>query len=302
MPIPIILGAIAAVAALGGVASGTKGVIDTKEANKVQNKAEAILQFEQEKIQKTKDSTVEAIKKLGELKLKASSQSLGTFVDVFSKIKDVELGESAGLEELAKLNVSKENLKEMKNVSLHATDVLSGGIAGVGAGALLGWGTYGGVMALGSMVLGGIIAGPALLIAGGIFGAKARTKLNNAYSNLAEAKKIAAEIELAESELQIVIKNAMQVRHILHTLNRLLVEGNARMKIIAKVKTNWKEYTVEEKNIVAAAVKSAQLVKAVIDTPLLSEDGLLTKEIRDLQNDQEVNKALSTSPIWSKTK
>ena len=60
--------------------------------------------------------------------------------------------------------------------------------------------------------------------------------------------------------------------------------------------------TVEEKNIVAAAVKSAQLVKAVIDTPLLSEDGLLTKEIRDLQNDQEVNKALSTSPIWSKTK
>ena len=68
MPIPIILGAIAAVAALGGVASGTKGVIDTKEANKVQNKAEAILQFEQEKIQKTKDSTVEAIKKLGELK------------------------------------------------------------------------------------------------------------------------------------------------------------------------------------------------------------------------------------------
>ena len=126
--------------------------------------------------------------------------------------------------------------------------------------------------------------------------------MNNAYSNLAEAKKIAAEIELAESELQIVIKNAMQVRHILHTLNRLLVEGNARMKIIAKVKTNWKEYTVEEKNIVAAAVKSAQLVKAVIDTPLLSEDGLLTKEIRDLQNDQEVNKALSTSPIWSKTK
>ena len=341
MPIPIILGALAAVAALGGVASGTKGVIDTKEANKVQNKAEAILQFEQEKIQKTKDSTVEAIKKLGELKLKASSQSLGTFVDVFSKIKDVELGESAGLEELAKLNVSKENLKEMKNVSLHATDVLSGGIAGVGAGALLGWGTYGGVMALGtastgtaigglsgvaatnatlawlgggslaaggggmalgSMVLGGIIAGPALLIAGGIFGAKARTKLNNAYSNLAEAKKIAAEIELAESELQIVIKNAMQVRHILHTLNRLLIEGNARMKIIAKVKTNWKEYTVEEKNIVAAAVKSAQLVKAVIDTPLLSEDGLLTKEIRDLQNDQEVNKALSTSTIWSKTK
>ena len=37
MPIPIILGAIAAVAALGGVASGTKGVIDTKEANKIQN-------------------------------------------------------------------------------------------------------------------------------------------------------------------------------------------------------------------------------------------------------------------------
>lgn len=340
MPIPIILGAVAAVAAARGVVSGAKGVMDTNTANKVQNQAEAILKKEQEKIKQTKATTADAIKKLGELKLEVSSRSLGTFVDIFSKIKDVELEESLGLEELAKLNMSEEKLRDMKNVSLHAADILSGGIAGVGAGALLGWGTYGGIMALGtastgtaigglsgvaatnatlawlgggslaaggggmalgSMVLGGIIAGPALMIAGGIFGSKARKKLNNAYSNLAEAKKMAAEIQLADKELQLVRRNANRVRNILYTLNRLLKEANLRMRNITSMKSNWKEFTDKEKSTVAAAVKSAQLIKAVIDTPLLSEDGLLTKEMKDLHTDRELNKIFHTSTIGNIT-
>lgn len=65
-----------------------------------------------------------------------------------------------------------------------STGTAIGGLSGVAAtNATLAWlgggslAAGGGGMALGSMVLGGIIAGPALLIAGGIFGAKSKNKI-----------------------------------------------------------------------------------------------------------------------------
>ena len=50
------------------------------------------------------------------------------------------------------------------------------------------------------------------------------------------------------------------------------------------IKTDWRLFTQEEKNSVAAAVKQAQLLKKIIYTPLLTEDGVLTNEVKELRN------------------
>lgn len=321
MAIPIIFGVIAAVTGVAGATKGVKGAIDTKEANDVQETAERILSSAKNRMEKTRKSTTTSIEELGKTKLKAYGEEIKEFVEIFSKIKNVEIQESEGINELKKINITKETLNEMRETAIGATDILGSGIAGVGAGVLLGWGTYGGVMALGTAstgaaigglsgvaatnatlawlgggalaaggggmalgtaVLGGIIAGPALLVAGGIFGAKAKEKLNNAYSNLSEAKKIDSEIKSAESELIVIKNNANQLNELINKLTKLLGQANFALNIVVNNEYNWKNLNKAEKDTVIVAMKAAQTLKAVIDIPLLTKDGVLTKDIKDI--------------------
>ncbi|MDF2565459.1 MAG: transrane protein [Massilibacillus sp.] len=328
MAIPILFGIAAAVTGVTGAVKGVKGAIDTKEANDVQDRAERILKRAQRSVEDTKESTNLSIQNLGETKLKVCAKQINDFVDSFSKIKVIELEDSIGLDELKKLNITPESIQNMKKTAVGAIDVLGGGIAGVGAGVLLGWGTYGGVMALGTastgaaigglsgvaatnatlawlgggalaaggggmalgtMVLGGIIAGPALLVAGGIFGAKAKEKLNNAYSNLSEAKRIVAEIETAESELKIIENNANQLNNLIKKLAEMLDRANFGLKQVVDSEVNWNKYSKAEKNIVASAMKTAQVVKTIIDVPLLTKDGVLTKDVQNVLKEHEIS-------------
>ena len=321
MAIPIIFGVIAAVTGVAGATKGVKGAIDTKEANDVQERAERILNSAKNRMEKTRKSTTTSIEELGKTKLKAYGEEIKDFVEIFSKIKNVEVQESEGINELKKINLTKETLNEMRQTSIGATDILGSGIAGVGAGVLLGWGTYGGVMALGTAstgaaigglsgvaatnatlawlgggalaaggggmalgtaVLGGIIAGPALLVAGGIFGAKAKEKLNNAYSNLSEAKKIDSEIKSAESELIVIKNNANQLNELINKLTKLLGQANFALNIVVNNEHDWKNLNKVEKDTVIVAMKAAQTLKSVIDIPLLTKDGVLTKDIKDI--------------------
>ncbi len=329
MPIPLIFGAIAVATGLTGAAKGVKGIIDTNEAKEIQESAERKLRNAQNSINKVKDETNQSIQDLGKLKLEVYSRDIRSFVDNFSKIKNIQLTDSVALDELSKLNISNQSIAEMKQTALKATSVLGSGVTGIGAGVLLGWGTYGGVMALGTAstgtaiaglsgaaatnatlawlgggalaaggggmalgtaVLGGIIAGPALLIAGGIFGAKAKEKLDNAYSNMAEVKKIVAEIEVAEEQLSSIDANANQLYSLLKKLSSVLEKANYALERIVVNETEWSKYSQSEKYLVVAAMKTAQAVKTVLDVPLLTEDGVLTQDVRNVLNDNDVLK------------
>lgn len=320
MPIPILLAIAAGLAGTVGAVKGIEGFADNSEANDLQEDAEELIEEARRSIEEAKDTTRSMITELGKQKLSASANALNGFVEQFSKIKDVRLTESAGLEELQRLHITSESLKEMSVTALEASDVLAGGLAGVGAGVLLGWGTYGGVMALGTAstgaaisalsgaaatnatlawlgggaiaaggggmamgtaVLGGIVAGPALLIAGGIFSAKAKEKLENAKANLAEAERIAAELETAGVELAIISEDAGLMKELIESMANLMGTVNLELKEIVKSKTDWAKFTDQEKKKAAAAIKLAQVLKMLIDIPLLTEDGVLTKEIRE---------------------
>lgn len=331
MAIPIIFGGIAAVTGVVGAAKGVKGALDTKEANEVQQRAERRLKIAQSKVEKSKAETNKAIQSLGEEKLHVCANQVNEFVDVYSKIKNVQLTDSLGIDELKKLNITDGNVREMKETALSAIGVLGSGVTGIGAGVLLGWGTYGGVMALGTastgaaigglsgvaatnatlawlgggalaaggggmalgtVVLGGIIAGPALLVAGGLFGSKAKEKLNNAYSNLAEVRKIEAEIDTACAELKVVADVSMQINGLLKKLGEVSMKANYQMKQVVLNGTDWKKYTDDEKKTVVVAMKAVQAVKAVVDTPLLTEDGVITKEVNLILNNQDYKKLI----------
>lgn len=326
MPIPLILGALAA-AGLTGTAKGVKGAIDTKEAHNIQGSAEKRLRTAQSQINAIREGTNSSIQELGKLKLQVYANQINEFVEVYSKIKDVQLTDSIGLNELKKLNITNGSLEELKDTAISARGVLGGGIAGVGAGVLLGWGAYGGVMtlgtastgtaiaglsgvaatnatlawlgggaiaaggggmAMGAMVLGGIVAGPALLVAGGIFSAQAKKKLNDAYSNLAEAKKIEAELATAGIKLKSIQKNANQLNVLIKKLAEVSGKANQGMERVLVIEKNWSKLSIAEKNVIASAMKAVQVLKTVVDVPLLTDEGVLTKDIREVLSNKEI--------------
>ncbi|MGL6098759.1 MAG: hypothetical protein ACRC0G_03930 [Fusobacteriaceae bacterium] len=329
MPLPFVLGAIGAKILLGaavatgvvGAAKGVKGVVDSNEADEVFQKAEIILNSSKEKIEKQKKNVLKSLENLGKKKIEIGSEELTQFVSEFSKIKNINLSEVKQNMDLVNLNFNENSLKEMKSISVGATSVLTGIGSGAAAGALLAWGSYGAVsalgaastgtaiaglsgvaatnatlawlgggslaaggggMALGTAVLGGLIAGPALLIAGGIFGAKAEEKLNNAHSNLSKAKKIQKELEVAGSELEAVVTLANQMNEFLEKLRNSLYISIRRMKKLTAISDDWNDFDREEKELIMLSLKLAQVIKLLLDTSVLDDTGKTNTSAKEL--------------------
>ncbi|MEG0137034.1 MAG: zinc ribbon domain-containing protein [Cetobacterium sp.] len=316
----LVLGAAVTAGAVG-VTKGVKGVMDSNEADDVIGRAERIIDRSQKEIEDQKNETAFSLKKLGENKIETCSDEIREFLFYFSKIKNITLSDVLNQDELKNLNFGNETLKSMEYVSLNATEILKSGVGGVAAGTLLAWGSYsaigalgaastgasiaglsgiaatnatlawlgggsiavgGGGMALGTAVLGGLVAGPALLIAGGIFGAKAEEKLNNAYSNLSEAKVISEKLKIARTELENIQNITLQINEILVMLRNYLKQENERLATIVTKSMDWKVYTREEKESVMQALKMAQGIKLIVDTPILNEDGSISIQAKKM--------------------
>ena len=149
-------------------------------------------------------------------------------------------------------------------------------LAFLGGGAL----SVGGLgIAGGTMVLGGLVAGPALAVMGFIVGAKASANKDAAYSNLAQARKYEEEVKTVQ-----VLCKAIRMRA--NMFERLLIKLDAVFEpltdslaqIIQKSGTDFSQYSEEEKAVVAANLSLAKAIKAILDTPILTEEGNLTAE------------------------
>lgn len=320
MPLPFLILGGAILTGGYGLKKGLDAIETSDKAEEVQKNAEKIYEDAKNKMQRKKNSVANSIKSLGEIKLKSASNEIKEFADEFSKIKNLKLSDSKGLDELGRLTFTANDLKELKEISIGATNMLKDTVGSGAAGILLGAGAYGGVamlgtagtgaaisglsgiaatnatlawlgggtlaaggggVALGTAVLGGLIAGPALLLAGSLFNSKAKEKLENARINQAKAEKFASDVNVAVSEMNIIQKYAKDIYDIIAKLQVLSKAANLRMKnAIKKSGTDWKKFDVETREAVFVAVKTVQGLKAAIDVPLLSEDGQLTAKAR----------------------
>ena len=70
------------------------------QKTQVQKDAEKIYEKSKKKMQLKKDKVASGIKTLGELKLKSASNEIKEFAEEFSKIKNLKLADSKGMEEL----------------------------------------------------------------------------------------------------------------------------------------------------------------------------------------------------------
>lgn len=298
-----------------GAGKAVSSYIDNSDAQDINKSAENIIMEYNEKLNKVKKCCNEALKIHGEHKLYTYNSSLDNFVKYFKILKNVELVESKELGNLQikDFNAQVENMAEACNMASSATKgILTGvgtgglvafgaysgtmalGAAGTGAAisglsgvastnatlAWLGGGTIasgGGGIALGTTILGMAVAGPALFIFGSILSADAETKLNDAKSNKEKAMKYAEEVKTIMLKLNDIVNITELADKILLDLSKRLQKSTDNMIKESMIKhgDDFSEYPLEAKNNVFIAIKYAQLLKTVIDLPIIDTSGEL---------------------------
>lgn len=339
MPIPIVFIAIAIGTGGLGLGKTVKAGIDTHKAKKVTTEANSLLDAAIKRLNKAKRHSGKKLEQLGKTKVEVLDSSVNHFIRSFEKIKNIDFKKSDGLTEINKLKSDKQVMKELKEMGGFATSILSGVAGGALGGALTAFGAYsaagafaaastgtaiaslsgaaatnatlaffgggslaaGGLgMAGGTAVLGGLVAGPALAIMGIIVGAKASKAKDEAYSNLAQAQKYAKEYDLATALCNAIASRCDMFCNILKELDSLFKPLLDSMDdTIDKYGTDFSAYPVENKQNIAAAASLVISIKAVLDTPILTQNGDLTSEsakiIRDFKTRKKRKKSVADS-------
>lgn len=310
MAIPLIIGAgIAAV----GLYKGGKAVMDNSEANDVNDSANRMVEKAQKHLEEARELCQAALTDLGRKKVDALTTNVQDFLQTFRQIKNVDFEHDGELGNLSMKEFSHDVLESMEqSVSFVLSSGLGAATGAVG-GALTAFGAYSGTMALatagtgtaistlsgaaatnatlawlgggtlasggmgvagGMMALGALTAGPALLIAGWYMGSKAESKLNDAYGNLAEAKKFRADSEAAIALTDGIRELAEQAGAIVSALRKHSRRSLKRLQTVIETQgTDYAQYDDAAKMVVLRNVKIMQVMKVALDTPILDEQG-----------------------------
>lgn len=147
-------------------------------------------------------------------------------------------------------------------------------------------------MAGGTAVLGGLVAGPALMVMGLFADRAAKKKLETAYINQAEAQQYAAQMDAASAQCEAIRRRTYMFYNLLAKLDALFLPAIFKMEdILRNEGLDYRYYRPESKKAIASCASIAQTIKAVLDTPILYDDGTLTDE-----SEQKANETLEIIP------
>lgn len=317
MPLPVVFIGIAAATGATGVGAAVKAGVDHSTAKKINNNTEVRITSAAVRLENLRHQCGVALENLGREKVQVLSGSLLPFVDVFAKLKNVDFTESSGLLELSKLHTDKTSFEKADTLEHFGVSLAGGSLAGLTGGALAAFGAYsaastfavastgtaisslsgaaatnatlaffgggslatGGLgMAGGTAVLGGLVAGPALLVMGVIVSAKAGKGLEEAKKYAAQADELCEQFENGAAQCMSIRRRAWMFHNLLARLDALFLPLVFELEQIIETEgTNYALYMENSKKTVVMAASAAMSIKAVLDTPLLAEDGSLAE-------------------------
>ena len=311
MPLPFILGAAAAAAALGGVGSGIHGAVKMKEANDTMKSADSIHKKNIKRFEDTSEAANKAMDKLGTLELKIL-HSFDEFSDTIEKIQNRPQFKEYKKDGVTLPTYDKETLK---SVSVGAGVLLgglggaavgtAGGFAAVGATtsavmalgtastgtaiaslsgaaatnatlAALGGGTIAsgaGGMALGSTILGATTLGVGLLVGGVIFNITGSKLSDKADEAWAQMRKAEKTIDTACAYLNDLKSAATKYTVSLETTRKKYKEifEPVSYAVNSLGKTKWTDFTEEEKTATQTAVCLVGLLYKMCQVSLVNK-------------------------------
>lgn len=310
MALPFLLIALSAGAGGYGLKKCIDAQQDQEHAKALLNQASLVVQVSQLRLGQARTAANGKLSTLGNLKLGIADRQLGRFVRLAQPIRRVDLPELSPWLQPAQIAGRERELVQMRQVAIQANYLLQGGALALGSGVLVGVASYGLTMTLasastgtaiatlsgiaatnatlawfgggslavgglgvagGTMALGLLVAGPALLVGGSIAAAKARENLTLANAHLAKARRAAAEMDVAASFIKGVGQVVDQFEGVLYALEaRATVVFDRLEAVIQKRGMIYERFSQAQRKEFWAALTFAQALKQVLDLPLFA--------------------------------
>ncbi|MBE8969200.1 hypothetical protein IQ277_24145 [Nostocales cyanobacterium LEGE 12452] len=313
--IPLILGAIALGTAAFGAVKGAEGFGNMNEAKEIGERAQNRHSYAVSELKADWEATNELAEEYGQLQLDVMMTTVGRFLDFIERnIGKSKQSEKEFLEELEGISV--QQIKEYKAAALEAEQFFNGGTKAIGAAAAgyggamslatsvgvastgtligglsgaaawnatlawLGGGSLaagGGGMALGSLVLGGITVGPAVLIGGFVLAGEGEKALTKAWEYNAEVNTAIVKIEAAKDFMQQVKRRITELKGVFECLNKSAILGLQELESLPSFDKNRDASKFQK---VALFVKA---LAEIMKTPVLDSEGQLNPVTANIQ-------------------
>ena len=295
MPIPFIMLGAAAMAGAAGVTKGASAISSNSKADHMVKAAQDACQQAQEALEEQRAETTNKLETLGTIKLDIWSKEMHDFVQSFQSFKNVRMEGGPELNDRLRLQIENpDNLKNMEIASIKASEITHAGISALGSGALAGIASYGGAMMFASAstgVLGGIVAGPVLAVAGTLMKAKAEEKLANARQIKAELEQTVEQLGVMTDFMKRVSALSVQYTDFLVDFRRAFYQTLNEMRNIERTgrqKQRWMSRNLQktgtekidfnalsdaEQKKLHQAWLMAQVLYSVLTATLLTEGG-----------------------------
>lgn len=318
MPLPLLFIGIIAFTSSAGVGGVIKAGFDENKAKLLNKNANEIVKESTDWLNAQRLACGNSLSQLGEEKMYVLTSTVAEFLNTFQKLKNVNFKDTEGLEELNKMHIDEHTFVEMRSMVNFAGSIAGGTVAGTAGGAFVALGAYGAAQALaaastgtaiaslsgaaatnatlaffgggslaagglgmagGAVVLGGLVVGPALAVVGLFAGNAAKKDLEKAYTNKSEAIQIATQLNTAGLQCETIRRRTYMFYNLLARLDTYFLPLIYKMEdIFENEGDDYSKYSKESKAIVASCASIAVSIKSVLDTPILSDDGLLTNE------------------------
>lgn len=270
--VPLFIG-MAAAAGTAGVGMAAKGSLDQHTANQLNDNSGARIRWAANNLEKLRRQCSDSLNALGKEKVIILDGSVQRFLDAFQQLKNVDFTASEGLDELNKLRIDKAAFAELKTMGNIASSLLEGGVTGAASGALAAFGAYSAASALATASTGTAISALSGVAAS-----------NATLAFFGGGSLAAGGLGMAGADQCVAIRRRSYMFHaLLARLDAKFLPSILEMENIIKTEgTDYSQFRQESKKTIAAAASTAASIKAVLDTPLLAEDGSLTLESEKL--------------------
>lgn len=302
MPIPFIIGGLALAAAAKGVSKGMDANEKNKKSERIVRRAKKRFSEAKDRLENERISLNNEIEEFGKLKLSVFVTEIKILIDFLNQCK------SANSEfNKESIQFTKEEIKELQTNVSNSLEITSGIAQGVASGALTAVGAYGGVgmlatastgtaitglsgaaatnatlawlgggslaaggggMALGTAVLGGMVAGPLIAVAGFMMDSKAE-------GNLTDAKEYRSEIDIAIEKIDYSIE---EYKSLYGYIDEVSIIINKFREQFNKITHNLNANSIDSIHLCSDKSFEKLLIvgknlKMILDIPLMDEKG-----------------------------